>query len=134
MTRCRASSNPRSSGIGGTYEMIDEDGEGVGVVVLRGGGMLLLIWPERDNEAVAVEGVGARQARQLAVALFDLWSPGDVDVTVPGESRPDRLSSHAGTPLPPADPRRLRQVTDSVRRPDKVRRPVGADAVTAPRP
>jgi hypothetical protein len=36
-------------------------------------------------------------------------------VTAPYQSRPDRLLSHAGTPLPPADPRPLRLATDSVR-------------------
>jgi hypothetical protein len=35
-------------------------------------------------------------------------------VTVPDKRRSDRLLSHAGTPLPPADPRPLRQFTGSV--------------------
>jgi hypothetical protein len=101
-------------GIGRTYEMTDLDGDRVCLVVLRGGGSHLLIWPDGDNAPAAIAALDGQQARQLAFALLDVGSPSDVDVTAPYQSRPDRLLSHAGTPLPPADPRPLRQFTGSV--------------------
>jgi hypothetical protein len=102
-------------GIGRTYEMSDLDGDRVGVVVHRGGGRTLFIWPLGDTEPAAVAALSTQQARRLGLALFDFGSPTDVDVTVPDMSRSDRLLSHAGTPLPPSDPGRVRQIAGSVR-------------------
>jgi hypothetical protein len=115
-------------GIGRTYEMTDLDGDRVGVVVHRGGRRKLFIWPAGDTEPAAGAALSARQARLLAFVLCDLGSPSDVAMTVPELNRSDRLLSHAGTPLPPPDPRPLRQIGDRVRdhgsaRTQDVRRP-----------